>query len=136
MADKMFMGGSMDILKRSLDAYSLRQKVIAENIAQAETPGYKSRSVKFEELLTRSLQKDGGIAMKQSQGKHMPTTSVGLPNAQVNKESDRAMDNGINDVSIDLEMVALAETSLNHKLATRILAMKYQGLKNAIRGRS
>jgi len=54
----------------------------------------------------------------------------------VSEESDRAMDNGINNVSVDMEMAALAETNLNHKLATRALALRYQLLKKAISGRS
>ena len=132
MADQLFTG--LELLKRSLDAYSLRQRVIAENIANAETPGYKSRSVEFEALLQAALGEVQAGALAQSEPGHMQASAAALPEAGVRADSELAMDNGINDVSLDLEMAALAETNLRHKLAARILALRYKGLRGAIRG--
>lgn len=138
MTDKMFSSGSLEHLKRGLDAYALRQRVIAENIAQAETPGFKSRSVEFEALLRRAGGNAGasGLSMRTGSARHMPVQEGPLPAARIADESTRAMDNGVNDVSMDMEMAALAENSLKYKLASRILAARYQKLKSAIRGRS
>ncbi len=122
MGAKIFQEISVDLLKRSLDAYTLRQRVIAENIANAETPGYESRSVQFEELLEK-------VKLNNSASGH-------LPEPKVLEDSPRAIDNGVNNVSLDMEMAALAETTLSHKLASRVLAMRYQLLRTAIRGRN
>jgi len=135
MADKIFGGETLQILKRSLDAYALRQKVIAENISQAETPGYRSRTVEFETLLDDAMGTSGGLPMKRSQEGHMPTPESSQPPPRVTQESDRALDNGVNDVNLDMEMAALAETTLSHKMAARILSMRSQLLRSAIRGR-
>lgn len=128
MSRDLFARTGLDILKRSLDAYTLRQKVIAENIAHAETPGYRARSVDFESQLQAAM-KRGELGTGGAPGSSSP-----LPAPRVLNESERALDNGINDVNMDLEMAALAETNLRHKLATRILSMKYQLLRNAVRG--
>ncbi|MBN2169890.1 MAG: flagellar basal body rod protein FlgB [Candidatus Krumholzibacteriota bacterium] len=125
----------LDLLKRSLDAYALRQRVIAENIAHVETPGYRARSVAFEELLRAAAGDEDGAPLRRSQAGHMPAPGAALPAARVQETAERALDNGTNDVNLDLEMAALAETSLRHKMASRILALRFQGIRSAIRGR-
>ncbi len=138
MSRDIFQRSGLDLLKRSLDAYTLRQKVIAENIAHVETPGYRTRSVDFETRLAAAMDKSpssGALGLKGTGDRHLPMSQAPLPAAAVREESERALDNGVNDVSMDLEMAALAETSLRHKLVTRILSMRYQALRNAVRGR-
>ena len=49
-----FGGIGTELLIKSLDAVWLRQRVISNNIANSETPGYKSKTVEFESLLRRS----------------------------------------------------------------------------------
>ena len=134
MADQLFADKTMDLLKRGLDAYTLRQRVIAENIANSETPGFKARQVSFEVLLQRASTVESRI--RHEREGHFNQAKVEGIRPLVSEESDRAMDNGINNVSVDMEMAALAETNLNHKLATRALALRYQLLKKAISGRS
>lgn len=134
MSRDIFASRGLDLLKRSLDAYSLRQKVIAENIAHAETPGYRSRSVDFESRLQAALDQQDRVGGAARSAGHLPSPAGSLPAARVRPDSDRALDNGVNDVSIDLEMAALAENSLRHKLVARILASRYQLLRGAIRG--
>lgn len=41
-------------------AESLRQKAIASNVANLETPGYRRVDVKFEEMLAQKMDEDGG----------------------------------------------------------------------------
>ena len=133
MADRLFNDNTLDLLKLSLDAYSLRQRVIAENIANSETPGYRARQVSFEALLQRASNVESRIRHEQ-EGHFRQAKADGI-RPLVSEESDRAMDNGINNVSVDMEMAALAESNLNHKLATRALALRYQLMKTATSGR-
>ena len=130
-----FPDTSLDLLKRSLDAYTLRQRIIAENVANTETPGYGARSVAFEELLQNARAGSAQIQPQKANGRHIGRPQESLPLPEIRDSSPRAMDNGVNDVSVDMEMAALAETNLNHKMATRILAMRYQLLRTSIRGR-
>ncbi len=50
---------SMELLEKKLDAVWMRQQVIAGNLANAATPGYKSKSLEFESLLERRLSGSG-----------------------------------------------------------------------------
>lgn len=51
----LLSGKAMDRLNRALDASVLRQSVIANNIANNETPNFKRSEVRFEEYLQREL---------------------------------------------------------------------------------
>jgi len=134
MANKLFGDATTNLIKQGLDAYTLRQKVIAENIAQAETPGYRPRQISFEALLQRASTVEN--RMRHEQEGHFVHAEGAKIRPLVSEDSDRALDNGTNTVSVDMEMAALAETNINHKLATRALALRYQLLGKAIRGRS
>ena len=45
----------MDILEAGIQAENLRNKAIANNVANLETPGYRKLDIKFEELLAKAL---------------------------------------------------------------------------------
>ena len=74
----MVFGGSfgktLDILKRSMDVAVLRRNVIADNIANAETPNFKRSVVNFEAQLKRALDSQREIPAFQlvSDRRHIP----------------------------------------------------------------
>ena len=70
-------GGSLsentyNLLKKSMDASAVRSKVIANNVANINTKGYKKLYVTFEETLNNSM---GENIMKTNNAKHMQTAS-------------------------------------------------------------
>ena len=52
----MAVNNVTDLLQSGLKAETLRQKAIAGNVANMETPGYRRADVRFEELLAKALQ--------------------------------------------------------------------------------
>lgn len=48
------------VMSKSLDALSLRQQVIAQNLSNLSTPGYQPLQVNFEEALINELEQAGG----------------------------------------------------------------------------
>lgn len=120
-------------LKKAVDVYAHRHQVTARNIANVETPGYRSEKVKFEELLNRN---GATISGTVDQPGHIPINPQSPFNVQdevVETESD--FDNGVNNVDIDNEMTSLATTDLSYRMATRLLSMRYNMLSSAIKGR-
>ena len=67
----------MGELSRALSASSLRQKVIAHNLANLNTPGYKRYCVDFEKQLSRA--RGQAISLKRSRGRHLGAGSKRLP---------------------------------------------------------
>ena len=54
-------GNIMNLLEAGIRAEELRQRTIASNIANIETPGYRRLDVRFEQSLAKALNSPGGV---------------------------------------------------------------------------
>jgi flagellar basal-body rod protein FlgB len=97
-----------NLLKNSMDASALRGKVIANNIANINTKGYKKLFVTFEDTLNDSK---GENALKTDNNKHIQTGSSSGEIAVQRDESTSMRQDG-NNVDIDLEMTNQAANTL------------------------
>jgi len=136
MLDKMLFGKTVTPLaEKCLDAYSLRHKAIANNIANVEVPGYNRREVQFEDELKRCLKKDlSGLCTTHE--KHIPISKCKIERIQprmVVDESNPKL-NAVNNVDIDMEMADLAKNQIDFDLMSTALRLEYQRLRMAIRG--
>lgn len=124
----MFDNKTIFALKRSLDGLAVRQKVIAGNIANLETPGYKAKDVLFEQELDKALTRYGSSSSQSG--------SIGAKTADINPvivvKGASSMRVDGNTVDSDIEMADLAETSLRFEAASRLLSKKYQTLRSII----
>ncbi|MCR2805782.1 flagellar basal body rod protein FlgB [Paenibacillus soyae] len=98
-----------------LQILELRQKMISENLANAETPGYKVKSVVFEEELEKMINKGNGdnLQLSRTHEKHLPLSSgsATIP-YKVVEHSHTTMNNNRNNVDVDKEMANLANNQL------------------------
>ncbi|RKY06963.1 MAG: flagellar basal body rod protein FlgB [Planctomycetota bacterium] len=109
----------VDIIEAGISAESLRQRVIANNVANLETAGYRRLDVRFEELLAKALNSSGGVDLGEIecgtyQTKNTPVKSNG------------------NDVSLEVEVGEMVKNTLRHKALIRVLQKKYQQIDLAI----
>lgn len=97
-----------DLLKKGLEASSTRSKVIANNIANINTKGYKRYSVSFEESLQQSMD---NLSLKTTEDKHIQN---GMEPGEVKVEQDlsSSMREDGNNVDIDSEMANQAANNL------------------------
>lgn len=99
------------IIKKGLDASSMRQKAISSNIANVNTQGYKADKVQFESELRKALGKNG-VAMENTREGHLGgSKSLSIEPEIVSNESASMNENG-NSVDIDREMVDLAANEI------------------------
>lgn len=122
------------ILKRILDLGAVRHRVIAQNIANASTNGYRKKSVDFEESLQSLLQMHRERSMREA------GDFEGMENAAVVDfkivESSKKPDAGApNNVNINEEMADLARNHLYYKFAVNMMKRQFAGLKSSITGR-
>lgn len=113
------------VLRGALDALALRHRVIANNIANVDTPGFKAREVIFETVLKDALSRASGAG-----GGHV------LPEVRpkiVTLAGDSYLING-NGVDIDLEMAKLAENTVRYSALSRALSEKLGLIKYVING--
>ena len=128
----LLQAGNVPLLRKALGAYALRHRVVADNIANVGTEGYRAQRVDFEQLLAERQSLDpGGLRTHQA---HLPIGDADpLPQAKI-VEDESLFDNGINNVDIEGEGIAEAQNLLMYNMATRMLSAKYQGLRRAISG--
>lgn len=132
--DLLFRRTLLPLLDSGLDAYALRQKAIANNVANAETDGYQRRWVSFEDELKEALEESGG-GLSRTHPDHLPHPSESeLVEARVLVDESADYDNGHNNVDIDREMTELARAQLAYRFATRQTRHVVETLGLAIRG--
>ena len=110
-------------LQKLLDAAALRQKVIANNLANVNTPGYCRRVVKFDDHLARALA--GGDLEQLRQWR--PTVA---------KSHDPALRPDGNNVSLERELADLMKNTLLYNACTRLLSARIEAYRAAITGQS
>ena len=102
---------SYQILKNGLDASAARQKTASSNIANVNTPGYKSSKVNFESELAKAMGKNGAAMVKTHEG-HLGGAIASQVKGEVKVNDGISMDETGNNVDIDKEMVDLAANEI------------------------
>jgi flagellar basal-body rod protein FlgB len=127
----LFGTSGWDEAKKALDAGTLRQRVIASNIANAATPGYQAKEVVFEELLTDAKDR---LHMSQTQPGHLAAAAKApVASPTVRPRGGETEASGVNDVSVEREMTELAENTIHFQALSLLLANRYKGIRDAIR---
>ncbi|MCS7203111.1 MAG: flagellar basal body rod protein FlgB [Thermodesulfovibrio sp.] len=111
------MDKSLKILEKIMDLCAYRQKILASNIANSDTPNYKARDIDFRNELKRILEQGNPIY----EVIEAPTT---MPNRDGNT------------VNVEVEMTKLTETLLLYNTATQLISTKIRILKDVVRGGS
>lgn len=117
-------------LGAALDLYQARHTVIAENIANSETPGYRARDIQFADQLAAALTKpqEGEGAMEQPANMKMPMR------IEPSIDRDATLKPDGNSVALDVQVGRLSENAFKIQALTQILSGRYQGLKRVIEG--
>ncbi|MDD4698862.1 MAG: flagellar basal body rod protein FlgB [Oscillospiraceae bacterium] len=116
----MFEVNLSGVMEKSLDALWLKQNVISNNIANVDTPGYKSQEVKFENLLSEAVSNSGDIS------------NLEVPNAVIIKNEDTSVRVDGNNVDIDTENLELYRTQIQYEYMVQKLSDQYSNIKIAI----
>lgn len=130
MADFKIADQTIAVLSKSLDLRAQKQQVIASNIANAETPGYEARKLSFEANLQQAL-KTPEVSQNHHNPRHFPIGN-GAVNAVQGSISRQPASNPIGDgnsVSLDDEMLDLAENQLLYEASGQMLKKKFTMLK-------
>jgi len=122
--------GILRLAEQRLGWLDRRQEVIAQNIANADTPGYAARDVQpFAKLLARS----GAVPMTRTAPQHIvPLSATPLAARPERVAAERTHDG--NAVRIEDQVARAAETETQHEL-TIGLYRKYMGLFRIALGR-
>lgn len=109
------------MLKTVLDACQTRHAVLANNLANANTPGFRRCDVPFRAALNDAIRGGDRKALEQF-------------SPEILEDRTAAVRNDGNSVSIQTELGSMMDNNILHGAAAQILSSKYERLKKAIKG--
>lgn len=109
----------VSLLEAGIKAEELRQKTIASNIANMETPGYRRLDVRFEDLLAKAMQSGTSTDVSSVEPEvFAPKTTFLKPNG--------------NDVSMEMEIGEMLKNSARQMAFVRLLRKKFAQMEEAV----
>ena len=136
MLEQIFNSSNFNYLPRAMTAASIRQEVIANNLANVNTPNYKKSVVEFEELLAREIygeEPDGKLKLVRTHDKHLPPEDLPFhAEPKIVEDNSTTMRVDDNNVDIDIEMASLAKNQLYYNAIVTEFGGHVSRLKNAI----
>jgi flagellar basal-body rod protein FlgB len=123
--------GLFELAERRLAWADRRQAVLAENVANANTPGYKPHDLRS---FAATLDNTNVVAPVRTQPNHLAGTTAAMsPDEVVDRTHTQSPDG--NAIALDEQLVKVAETETTHTLVTTIYK-KYLGMFSLALGRS
>jgi flagellar basal-body rod protein FlgB len=122
-----------DHLKFHSEALALRSQrneVLASNIANAATPNFKAKDLKFDEMLNVKL---GLSELKTSDPRHFPV-SVGPNDEGIGFRQNITPSQDGNTVELHIEQMQFSENVMRYQTSLEFLNRKIAGLRSAIKG--
>ncbi len=110
------------LLSKLLDLTATKNKVIANNIANVNTPGYKKSDVSFEKELLKAVESKN---ISKIENLH---ESISLSKNKSTRKDG-------NNVDLDQELVTFYQMSDRHNIYLEILSKKFKGMIAAIQGK-
>ena len=127
---------------QALRLESRRTELLAANLANADTPGFKARDIDFKEAMASAANAPAGsgarLGLQRTNGQHLGTGAL--------EGSTGTADNGLkyrvplapaldgNTVDTQLEQAAFAENAVRYQATLTLLNMRLRGLMTAITG--
>jgi flagellar basal-body rod protein FlgB len=111
----VFESVSATALSSALDGLALRQRAIANNIANVNTPGYTAQRVSFEDALAASVRDGSGATTATVQRSLEPTDLQG------------------NNVNLDTETLSNIDTVLRYQFTARAVEGTFTSVRSALR---
>lgn len=114
------------LLEKELDLFTVRNKAIANNIANIATPGYKTVEVSFQNELSNAIaESNNDVALSKNVEQVEPAIEI---------DRRGSLSSGANNVNIDQQMADLAKNQLQFKLAARLMSDTLNLIDKSING--
>lgn len=123
-------GGAINLLEKGLNYSSAKGKAISQNIANVDTPNYKTKNVNFKEVFSNANSKS--LEAYKTESKHLDfthsTTSKTFDISNLRYRQDR------NGVDMDKQQADLAANQIYNSALIERLNGKFNSLQSVIKG--
>jgi flagellar basal-body rod protein FlgB len=128
---KLF-SNTINSLEQALNYSSLKQQVISQNIANAETPNYKAKDVSFKSILQNELSQN--FTTYRTDQRHIDFSDNSATQSAIVVRPNVQYNNNGNSVDIDQEMSDLAKNQIYYDALVEQENNKFAAIQNVIRG--
>lgn len=122
------------IHEQALDVQSRRSAVLANNIANADTPGFKARDIDFRQALQNAMHANQSPGLARTDARHFNGNSRYLSTEQQYRVPMQPDTGDGNTVDANVEQAAFAQNAIQYQTSLTFLNSKIRGLLTAIRG--
>lgn len=124
-------GGTISSLEYGLNYASLKNKTIAQNIANVDTPNYKAKDVSFKKMLSDA--QDSTIKANRTDVRHFDFKIKQSTQGVFSYENYKYRSNG-NGVDMDAEQASLAENTIYYNALVERISGKFNTMNTVIKG--
>ncbi len=121
---------NVDVLQQGLNASWMKNKVIANNIANVDTPGFKASSVSFESVFKAAIGRE--FTAKKTRSKHIDFSGSDMQAVVAQDNSTTYRMDG-NNVNIDAQNAEMAKNTIFYNALVQQLSSEFRKLQIAIR---
>jgi flagellar basal-body rod protein FlgB len=125
-----YLGVHADALKLQ----SKRMEVIADNLANADTPGYKARDIDFRAAMAQAGGADAPVQLATTNAGHIATDPTTAPDASLKYRVPLAPALDGNTVDAQQEQAAFADNTVRYQATLTFLSARFKSLMTAITG--
>lgn len=133
-------GKTISALEQTAAFTEARQKVIAENIANVDTPGYRHKQVdagSFQQALAQALDASPGDALAKVSSDQVQYNEAGSMVLRPDTEpADNVMFHDGTNGQIERDMTEMSRNQILNQVSVDMLRHHYQMLQTAIRGKT
>ncbi len=135
MRDMFIQDSTLRMLGRGLDLSMARQKLLVDNVANAETPEYRRKDMEFLSLLLQEYEKEERkeLSLQKTHSEHLTGTQERWGMKEFSQEESIVVRQDGSGVDIEREMTMVLENALYYQALTRMASGKLNGLSIAIR---
>ena len=123
---------TLSLLHRAMDLRYKRHRLLTSNIANAETPGYRAKDIRFEAELRRQLDNSARVVPIRTNPMHIGSKHTGMGVQLIERVSITQGLDG-NTVNLDEENVRLAENATMYSVLAKLIKHKFSTLMTAIK---
>jgi flagellar basal-body rod protein FlgB len=126
---------TMGLIERALDMRSAWQRMIASNIANEETPGYRAKDLHFQDALSAAARGRLPVSLVSTHAQHIGPRGDGVQRVTGRVAEVPAGDLPLdaNSVNMELELAKLSDNAMQYNSAATIMGMRMRQLLSAIR---
>ena len=123
---------ALGVHPKALQLRATRAEILANNLANADTPGFKARDINFQAVLQGELDQSQSLAVKRTHQGHLAGQGQQQDSLKYRNPMQPSIDG--NTVDSQLEQALFTRNAMSYNSSFEFLNSKLTGLAGAIRG--